>query len=81
MSSDSLRAFAPGLVAFLGLALVAGCNSNPGDVPPAPKTIKAAQVKQMPLEESGDLSVRQNLAEPLPRGTLGKSATPTRPIH
>jgi uncharacterized lipoprotein YbaY len=69
-------AMAAGLGSALGLA--PGCASNSADGPPAPKSITAAQVEQMPLEQSGDLSARQNLAEPLPLGTLGKANSPRR---
>jgi hypothetical protein len=65
------RVGAAGLAAVLGLAH--GCGGpSPTDGAPAPKIVTAAQVKEMPLEESGDLSVRQNLADPPRRAVIGR---------
>lgn len=54
------------------LSFAAGCADTTTAGPPAPKTITAAQVKEMPLEQSGDLSIRQNLADPPRRAVIGR---------
>ena len=56
-----------------------GCGGpSPTDGPPAPKTVTTAQIKEMPLEESGNLSVRQNLSDP-PRRTIMAVTPRSRP--
>lgn len=68
-----VSALVPAVAALaVPLGLAAGCADSTAAVPPAPRTITAAQVKEMPLEQSGDLSVRQNLADPPRRAVLGR---------
>jgi hypothetical protein len=59
------------LFALILLAVAAGCGAASSG-PPAPKSLTAAQVRELPLEEAGDLSIRQNLAETPKRPLLGR---------
>ena len=63
------------VVLLLPLAAAPGCRSS---APPAaaPKTLTVAEVAAMPLEESGDLTVRQNLVETPRRTVLGRDGAP-----
>jgi hypothetical protein len=57
----------------------AGCSGGPDPDRPAPKSLTISEVQQLPLEEAGDLSVRQNLAEQPKRPVLGKDSPVTIP--
>ena len=62
--------------ALAALSLIPACADSTGATAPAPKTITAAQIKEMPLERSGDLSVRQNLSDPPRRTVIGRDNAP-----
>ncbi|MFO0949679.1 MAG: hypothetical protein U0835_00715 [Isosphaeraceae bacterium] len=65
-------------VLAIASATLAGCGSS-GPGTPAPKSLTVAQAQQLPLEEAGDLSIRQNLAEQPRKAILGRD-TPG-PVH
>ncbi|MEO6809862.1 MAG: hypothetical protein ABI353_12180 [Isosphaeraceae bacterium] len=57
----------------LSLSILAGCGgSDPG--PAVPKTITISQAAELPLEDAGDLSIRQNLAEQPMMPILGRDS-------
>lgn len=57
--------------------LAAGCGRSSDPGPSAPKSIAIAQVREMPLEEAGDMNIRQNLAEQPKRAILGRDTPGT----
>jgi len=61
-----------GALAALCLPLAVGCGGGPTPASPATRSITAAQVEGLPLEEAGDLGIRQNLAERPQRPILGR---------
>jgi hypothetical protein len=65
------------LCALLASGLVAGCGTSAGSGPPAPRSITVSQARELPLEEAGDLSIRQNLAERPGKPILGKDRPTT----
>jgi hypothetical protein len=60
-----------GMSLLLGLCAAAGCGSN-GATEPRPKSITADQVRELPLEEAGDLGIRQNLVDRPKKAILGR---------
>lgn len=62
--------------AFALAVLASGCGTSADSGPPVPKSITVSQVQGLPLEEAGDLSIRQNLAERPRKVILGRD-TPT----
>jgi hypothetical protein len=66
--------FRPGALTALSLLLLAGCGVDTDPGPAVRKSITISQANALPLEEAGDLSVRQNLAEPLASPLLGRDA-------
>lgn len=76
-------AHTPAIAALaVSISLATGCADSTAAGPPAPKTVTAAQVKEMPLEQSGDLSVRQNRADPPRRTVIDRDThVPNAPSH
>jgi hypothetical protein len=63
------------LALLLSIVPAAGCCGPSAPAAPAPKSLTIVEVQQLPLEEAGDLGIRQNLAE-LPRAPLLGRDTP-----
>lgn len=67
----------PGPLAALCLLLAAGCGGSSDSGPSVPKSIAVSQVREMPLEEAGEMNIRQNLAERPKRAILGRDTPGT----